>query len=192
MSNKKNPVNLLVGSFLVGGCFIMLATFIWFTMEQGKERAHTHVEAPASALDQALSNDIVALMQKVQDDPENAENLKDLGLLFLKVEDWNRAEYFLKQSLAFDPYNASTLSFLGMAQYRMQNYGGAAMTLEMSLTHGKTPEALFNLATIMAYKLDDKARAKALLEDLLKLENIPEQLERLGKSELEKLAQTAN
>ena len=79
-----------------------------------------------------------------------------------------------------------------MAQYRMQNYGGAAMTLEMSITHGKTPEALFNLATIMAYKLDDKTRAKALLEDLLELENIPEQLERLGKSELEKLAQSAN
>ena len=66
------------------------------------------------------------------------------------------------------------------------------MTLEMSLTHGKTAEALFNLATIMAYNLDDKARAKALLEDLLELENIPEQLERLGKSELEKLAQSAN
>lgn len=187
--NTKNPLSLFVGVFLVGGCLIMLATFIWFTMEQGKEQAHSHIQASNNALDEALSADIVMLMQKIQEEPENAENLKELGLVFLKAQDWNRAEYFLKQSLAFDPYNASTLSFLGMAQYRLQNYGAAAITLEMSLTHEKTAEALFNLATIQAYKFDNKVKAKELLEELLTLDNIPEQLERLSKAELEKLAE---
>lgn len=189
MTSNKSPLATFIGFFLILGCLAMLVTFIWITMQQGKERAHNHaqVSTDSSGSSGSVEGNIVALMQKIQEDPEDTKALKELGILFLSTEDWNRAEYFLKQSLAFDPYNASTLSLLGMAQYRLQNYGAAAMSLEMSITHDKTPEALFNLATINAYKLDNKERGIELLKELLSLENIPEQLQQIAKTELQKL-----
>lgn len=183
MTKQSSRISSFAGIFLICGCLLMFGTYVWFTMDKGKEHTHVKVE------EETVNADIVALMQKIQEDPENAEALRDLGLLFISTQDWARAEYFLKQSTAFDPYNASTLSYLGLAQYRLQNYPAAALTLEMSLTHGKTAEALFNLGTIQVYKLGAPEKGKALFEELLTLEKGSEQLKSLAQKELEKLAQ---
>lgn len=186
MTNRYSKISVFVGAFLVFGCLAMLTTFIWYTMEKGKEKAHEHSQT-ASMPEPADSAVLVTLMEKLKETPEDPEASRELGMFFIKAQDWARAEHFLKQSLVADPYNAPTLSYLGLAQYRMGNYGAAVMSLEMSITHGKTAEALFNLATIHAYKLNNADKAKELFQDLLSMNSAPEQLKDMAQIELSKL-----
>lgn len=144
------------------------------------------------AMAEAMQNDpeqaaMIALMQKMQANPNDPDTLLDLSDLFIRRGDLERAESFINRAAVAAPSDARPPFYLGVLKERQGNYAEAADSLERSLSMQDNPAARFSLAVLRIYHLNDRAAGKAQLEAALQAPDLTEELKTLITEELAKL-----
>lgn len=144
------------------------------------------------AMAEAMQNDpeqaaMIALMQKMQANPNDPDTLLDLSDLFIRRGDPERAESFINRAAVAAPSDARPPFYLGVLRERQGKYAEAADSLERSLAMRDNPAARFSLAVLRIYHLNDRAAGKAQLEAALQAPGLTEELKTLITEELAKL-----
>lgn len=131
---------------------------------------------------------VSALMQKVQQNPTDADALLALGQHFLDHQDWPRAESFLARAVVAAPADPQSRYMLGIAQYQQQAFARAAETFERLLEVDPQPAARFNLGILYRHYLEAEAKGAAQLKAVLDDPKAPEELKAQVRKELETTA----
>ena len=109
------------------------------------------------------------LLAQLKSDPNNADTLNHLGMIYKSAHQFKEAEDYFQKSLQANPKNADVRTDLASCLYFTGDADGAIAQLQKALTYDpKHAGALLNLG-IIEYKAknDDKA-AIAAWEKLLK------------------------
>lgn len=131
---------------------------------------------------------VMALMQKLQANPNDSATLLALAQHFLHTEQVERAENFAMRAVmaAQGADAALPLYFLGMAQHSQQRYPEAAQSLEKSLALRDDADTRFGLGILYRYFLKDEARGVAELKKALESPGATDSLRAHVAAELEK------
>ena len=123
------------------------------------------------------------LLAKLKADPNNAQLLNQVGIVYRRTHQFDQAETYFQKSLAIDPKNADVRADMAACMFYSGNVDGAISELEQSLKYDpKHAGALMNLGIIKWKAKNDVPGAVASWEKLLKLNpNFPQ------KSEVERL-----
>ncbi len=163
--------------------------------QAARQTAPAENGAPKQGLDamaEAMQNDpeqaaMIALMQKMQANPNDPDALLDLSDLFIRRGDLERAESFINRAAVAAPSDARPPFYLGVLKERQGKYAEAADSLERSLSMQDNPSARFSLAVLRIYHLNDKAAGKTQLETALQSPGLTDDLKKLIEEELSKL-----
>ncbi|MBG3878425.1 tetratricopeptide repeat protein [Desulfovibrio oxamicus] len=128
---------------------------------------------------------VSALMQKVQQNPNDAGALFALGQHFLDHSDWARAEGFLARAVVASPADPQPLYMLGIAQYQQQSFEKAAETFERLIEIDPQPAARYNLGILYRHYMKAEAKGNAHLKAILDDPKAPEDLKAQARQELE-------
>jgi cytochrome c-type biogenesis protein CcmH/NrfG len=126
-----------------------------------------------------------ALMQKVQQNPNDAAALFALGQHFLDHSDWARAEGFLARAVVAAPADPQPLYMLGIAQYQQEAFDKAAETFERLIELDPQPAARYNLGILYRHYLKAEAKGNAHLKAIVDDPKAPEDLKAQARQELE-------
>ena len=128
------------------------------------------------AADRQMMDMVSGLMQNLQEDPGDIETLERLGLIFMRMESWERASGFWERILEQDSEHIQARQQLANCYFRMEEYAQAALELQKVLEiDPQEPHAHFNLGLLYAYYLQDSEQAREHLQAVL--EYAPENLE---------------
>jgi cytochrome c-type biogenesis protein CcmH/NrfG len=110
------------------------------------------------------------LLAKLKTDPNNAETLNDLGILYRATHQFKEAEGYYEKSLQIDPKNVKARTDLASCLYYTGDVDGALAQLNKSLTYDpKHAGTLMNIGIIEWKGKNDAKAAVATWEKLLKL-----------------------
>jgi cytochrome c-type biogenesis protein CcmH/NrfG len=110
------------------------------------------------------------LLAKLKTDPNNAETLNDLGILYRATHQFKEAEGYYEKSLQIDPKNVKARTDLASCLYYTGDVDGALAQLNKSLTYDpKHAGTLMNIGIIEWKGKNDVNAAVAAWEKLLKL-----------------------
>ena len=110
------------------------------------------------------------LLAKLKTDPNNAETLNDLGILYRATHQFKEAEGYYEKSLQIDPKNVKVRTDLASCLYYTGDVDGALAQLNKSLTYDpKHAGTLMNIGIIEWKGKNDVNAAVAAWEKLLKL-----------------------
>ncbi|MFW5722132.1 MAG: tetratricopeptide repeat protein [Desulfohalobiaceae bacterium] len=112
---------------------------------------------------------IAALMERLNENPDDPAVLTALGEAFMTIGSWDRAALFLERALQSQPENVMLLNQLAMSTFRAGNHEEAAEYLNRVLEHDPdNVTAHFNLGILYKHYLDDPDQAgehfRAVLE----------------------------
>ncbi|MDR0828303.1 MAG: hypothetical protein LBN33_10625 [Desulfovibrio sp.] len=143
-------------------------------------------ELLTGTLDDAEAGEISALMSSLRENPNDADTLGKIAELFIRAEDWPRAEVFLIRAILGRPADARYRQLLGLAMFRQGKLEGATKNLEEALelqTDNFTLyNTLYNLIVIYKHHLKDTNKTKEFQEKLKSLlERDPELREKTPK-----------
>lgn len=149
------------------------------TAEQDKNEAAAPAQADSAApkadpLSEQQTNAISGMMQKLQQNPNDADALQEIGKTFLEAKEWDRAEVFLQRSLLSRPADIDTRYLLARCQYGQNKMAEAAASFEEILSMQEEAPAMFNLAVIYKYHLNQPEKATELFTKLLTLPGLDE------------------
>ena len=116
------------------------------------------------------------LLAKLKTDPNNAETLNQLGILYKATHQFKEAEGYYEKSLQADPKNVNVRTDLASCLYYSGDIDGALAQLNKSLTYDpKHVGTLMNIGIIEWQGKKDVNAAVAAWEKLLKLNpNFPQ------------------
>ena len=110
------------------------------------------------------------LLAKLKTDPNNAQTLNDLGILYRATHQFKEAEGYYEKSLQIDPKNVKARTDLASCLYYTGDVDGALAQLNKSLTYDpKHAGTLMNIGIIEWKGKNDPKAAVAAWEKLLKL-----------------------
>jgi cytochrome c-type biogenesis protein CcmH/NrfG len=110
------------------------------------------------------------LLAKLKTDPNNAETLNDLGILYRATHQFKEAEGYYEKSLQIDPKNVKVRTDLASCLYYTGDVDGALAQLNKSLTYDpKHAGTLMNIGIIEWKGKNDVNAAVAAWQKLLKL-----------------------
>lgn len=128
---------------------------------------------------------VSALMQKVQENPNDAGALTALGQHFLDHSEWAKAEGFLARAVVAAPSDPEPLYMLGMAQYQQQSFAKAGESFERLVELGSHPAARYNLGILYRHYLNAPDKGNAHLKAVMADAEAPAELKQQAKEELE-------
>jgi len=109
------------------------------------------------------------LLAQLKTDPNNADTLNHLGMIYKTTHQFKEAEDYFQKSLQVDPKNASVRTDLATCLYLTGDADGAIAELQKALTYDpKHAGALMNLGIIEYKAKNDVKDAIAAWEKLLK------------------------
>ena len=116
------------------------------------------------------------LLAKLKADPNNAQLLNQVGIVYRSTHQFKKAEEYFQRSLQVDPKNVDVRTDMAACIYYSGDADGAIAQLEKALTYNpKHPGALMNLGIIRWKGKNDAPGAVASWEKLLKLNpNFPQ------------------
>ena len=110
------------------------------------------------------------LLAKLKTDPNNAETLNQLGILYRATHQFKEAEGYYEKALQVDPKNVNVRTDLASCLYYTGDVDGALAQLQKSLTYDpKHAGTLMNIGIIEWKGKNDVNAAVAAWEKLLKL-----------------------
>ena len=110
------------------------------------------------------------LLAKLKTDPNNAETLNQLGILYKATHQFKEAEGYYEKALQVDPKNVNIRTDLASCLYYTGDVDGSVAQLQKSLTYDpKHAGTLMNLGIIEWKGKNDVNAAVAAWEKLLKL-----------------------
>lgn len=145
----------------------------------------TPAEGEPDALTEQQAANLSELMRRIQDNPQDAEALTEIGEAFLMTKDWARADVFLSRAISAAPTDIRPRSMMGVSLYRQGRMAEAAGVFEKLLSIQKNADAQYNLAVIYKYHLNRVADAHALLHDIVDSDTAAAGTKERAKKELE-------
>lgn len=110
------------------------------------------------------------LLAKLKADPNNAQLLNQVGILYRSTHQFKEAEDYFQKSLQIDPKNVNVRTDLASCLYYSGDVDGALAELQKSLSYDpKHPGALMNIGIIKWQGKNDVDGAVAAWQTLLKL-----------------------
>jgi cytochrome c-type biogenesis protein CcmH/NrfG len=110
------------------------------------------------------------LLAKLKTDPNNADTLNQLGILYRATHQFKEAEGYYEKALQVDPKNVNVRTDLASCLYYTGDVDGALAQLQKSLTYDpKHAGTLMNIGIIEWKGKNDANAAVAAWEKLLKL-----------------------
>jgi len=110
------------------------------------------------------------LLAKLKTDPNNADTLNQLGILYRATHQFKEADGYYEKGLQVDPKNVNVRTDLASCLYYTGDIDGAVAQLQKSLTYDpKHAGTLMNLGIIEWKGKNDVNAAVAAWEKLLKL-----------------------
>lgn len=128
------------------------------------------------ALSDKQSSAVSELMAKLRANPNDAATLMEIGDVFMTVEDWSRAQVFLKRAMISAPSDIRPRFMNAVCQFRMGAPKDAAETFESLLEIKKDPQAMYNLGLLYKYHLQQPDKAKALFAGIAASPDADEEL----------------
>ncbi|SDN30314.1 Tetratricopeptide repeat-containing protein [Desulfonauticus submarinus] len=111
---------------------------------------------------------VIDLMQKLKKDPNNIDVLKELGFVFMKMGNWNRALSFWTKILDIEPKDRMALSQAGYCYFQLQKYHKAVHLYEEVLKSDENNYIInYNLGVIYAKFLSQPNKAKIYFQKVL-------------------------
>ncbi len=123
-------------------------------------------------VDPEFSKKAGELMQKMQAEPNNADTLLDLSLLFFEVEDYVAMLNFSSRANTIDPMNARAAYLSAIAHSQLGEVDEAIAAFERSLAIDANPSTLYSLAILYKYNKDNAAKSSELLQKALEIPNL--------------------
>jgi hypothetical protein len=110
------------------------------------------------------------LLAKLKADPNNAQLLNQVGIVYRRTHQFDQAQEYFQKSLAIDPKNADVRTDMAACMFYSGNVEGAISELQQSLKYDpKHAGALMNLGIIQWKAKNDVPGAVASWQKLLKL-----------------------
>jgi len=102
-------------------------------------------------IQQGQSDEAIRLLEHLRQlQPENADVLKNLGMVLSDAGQFDRAEIHLRRAIVLDPTNTDAMVALGVALARQKRYADAVPVLEQALAHeANNPWAHRNLGACL-------------------------------------------
>jgi cytochrome c-type biogenesis protein CcmH/NrfG len=118
------------------------------------------------------------LLEKLKTDPNNADLLNQLGMIYRKTHQFKEAAAYYEKALQLQPKNAAIRTDLASCLFYTGDVDGAIAQLDQSVKDDpKFAGALYNLGMIKWKGKQDSKGAVAAWEKLLKLTADPQQQE---------------
>ncbi|NLW80655.1 MAG: tetratricopeptide repeat protein [Desulfovibrionales bacterium] len=138
-------------------------------------------QMPASGGMQGMGDmaGISGLMKKLQENPEDMEAMRSLGMSFMEMRAWDKAMSFWDMILTRAGNDVMALNQKGFCLFELERYAEAAELFEKMLgIESGNHHAHFNLGIIYKYYLSDPDKAAAHFQAVLDASpNDPELME---------------
>ncbi len=174
---------LLVGIVLMGGSGVS-----YFLQFPGLVK---QVQIPSGAVPTGMPEGdtagVMALMQQLQENPNNIETLLTLAEHFTHTEEWARSENFAMRAVMVDGQNPSAWYWLSFAQHRQGRHNEAVTSLEKSVELKKDPDAQYSLGILYAYFLKENEKARNIFNAAMQNPTVSETLKTMITEELKKI-----
>lgn len=191
---------------LAAGLVLMLASTLSYLASNPSLIAHTGAgvapapesapasqQAPSSAgMDEATQQGIMALMQKLQQNPTDLEALTGLAEHFMHTQDWQKAETFALRAVVAAPNETRPLYMLGIIQHNQNRHAEAAASLEKVVAAKEDASVRYSLGILYAYYLDQPDKGIAHLEKALGDPSAPDDLKKALTEEIAKIKEHKN
>jgi len=111
---------------------------------------------------------VSALMKKLQDNPDDIEAMRSLGMSFMEMQAWDRALSFWDMVLERRPDDVMALNQKGFCLFELEQYAEAAALFERMLGIEKENfHAHYNLGVIYKYYLEQPDKAAAHFQSVV-------------------------
>lgn len=101
-----------------------------------------------------------AMMKKLQDNPEDMETMRSLGMAFMEMKAWDKSISFWDMILERAENDIMALNQKGFCLFEMEKYSEASLLFEKMLQiEPSNPRAHFNLGIIYRYYLEQPDKA---------------------------------
>ncbi|MGM0423766.1 MAG: tetratricopeptide repeat protein [Thermodesulfobacteriota bacterium] len=197
--SSANPLSLVsrvVLPLMLLGLLLLLGYTIAYQVknpgltQQATQQRGGQEQAQDPEQTQEMMDMVSALMQRVQEDPQDLEALEQLGLIFMRMEAWDRAAKFWKRLLEQEPEHGQARQQLANCYFRQEEYAQAAMELQRVLEQEpEAPHANFNLGLLYAYYLQDEDQAQEHFQNVLDSPAAEGQLQEQAREEMQNLQQ---
>jgi tetratricopeptide (TPR) repeat protein len=105
---------------------------------------------------------VSAMMKKLQENPEDVQAMRSLGMSFMDMQAWDKAMSFWDMLLERDANDVMALNQKGFCLFEMEKYAEAAELFERMLTiEQKNFHAHYNLGVIYKHYLSEPDKAAA-------------------------------
>ena len=98
-------------------------------------------------------NDVGVLMKAVAENPNDRESLLKLTELFMRAQNWDAAESFVKRAAALDAQDARPPFLLGVILHNQGKHEEAAQSLGKTIALRDTAPARYSLGILCMYYL---------------------------------------
>ena len=197
---RKNR-RLILLSLLAGLGLIFIATLSYFTANPGLVM-HAASNAPASepanapqgmgGMDEATQQGVMALMQKLQQNPTDVDALVGLAEHFMHTQDWQKAETFALRAVVSAPNETRPLYMLGIIQHSQNRHAEAAASLEKVIAAKEDPSVRYSLGILYSYYLQAPDKGIAQFEKALADPSLAPDLKKAIEEELKKAKEHKN
>ena len=199
----KSPRSILL--LLAAGLALMLVSTLSYLSSNPSLVAHTGAgsAAPQSApagqqmptsagMDDATQQRIMALMQKLQQNPTDLEALTGLAEHFMHTQDWQKAETFALRAVVAAPNETQPLYMLGIIQHNQDRHAEAAASLEKVVSVRDDPSVRYSLGILYAYYLNQPDKGLEQLQKALDNPAAPDDLKKAVAKEMDQIKEHKN
>ena len=156
--------------FLLAGLAVMIFSTIVYRVEHPSIVQHEEQRRmPGGDMENmgGMGN-ITALMQKLQDHPEDIDTMRALGMAFMDMQAWEKSQSFWDMLLKKDPHDVIALNQKGICLFELKQYAEAAEQFEHMLsTEEHNYHAHYNLGILYKHYLEQPDKAKPHFQTVL-------------------------
>ncbi len=132
----------------------------------------------AEGMNEATQQHIMALMQKLQQNPTDLEALIGLAEHFMGMQEWQKAETFALRAVVAAPNETQPLYMLGIIQHSQNRNAEAAASLEKVVAAKDDPSVRYSLGILYAYYLNQPDKGLEHLQKALATPAAPDDLKK--------------
>lgn len=189
---KPSPARKLVLWTMAGLLVIIFLSSVVFRLDnpsirvQNRQAQQTQMPPQGMMGQNGDMGAIGQLMQKMRDNPDDAEVLTELGHRLMMMGDSANAEIFLARALAQNPTNSTLIHMMGVNLHQMERYEESAEQFDLLLAiDPNNANAHYNLGMLYKHYLNRAAEAPAHFQAVLDAPDVNPDLAERARKELE-------
>jgi len=158
----------IAGGYLTRGSSSPMATIPSPNPQPFANAAPAPSQTPSQELQQALTQQLPPLLDRLKSDPNNAELLADVGNMYFDARQYDQAAPYYNRVLKLQPGNTAVRTDLGIAYWLLGNTDRSIAEFQTALkTAPNQANTLFNLGVVQWQGKMDAEAALATWQKLL-------------------------